>query len=231
MEIEKGDETAGLKPGKYVLVTFSDTGVGMDEEALQNCFDPFYSTKGLGYGLGLSSAYGIIREHDGSIHIRSKLGSGTTVSVYLPASGRAAKRKRPVTVSADEMTVLVVDNEELIRKMLSDGLRRLGYKVIPAEDGNEAISIIRKRAKEIDAVLLDLVMPGMNYRKVYHEIRKAGKNVGIVLSSGYRLPPDVSRMVSEEGALFIQKPYKMNELSTVIQQAMKPKGKGSKKLG
>ena len=231
VKIKKGDRAAGLKPGRYVLITFSDTGVGMNEEAVQRCFDPFYSTKGLGYGLGLSSAYGVIRGHGGHIQVSSKPGSGTKMSVYLPALAATAKGKRRPADSAKGGTVLVVDDEELIRKMASDVLGKLGYRVIVADDGEEAISILRERVKEIDAVLLDLVMPGMDYRRVCKEVRKAGGGARIILSSGYRLPVDAGKMVSEGAALFIQKPYKLKELSSVMQKALEPRGKGSASSG
>ena len=228
LEIEEGtpERTMALRTGKYIRITFTDNGPGMDEQSARHCFDPFYSTKGLGYGLGLSTAYGTVRGHGGRMEIRSKPRTGTRVTIYLPAMTEEAEEEDELKdLLAANMTVLVADDEELIRKMVSDGLGKLGYKVITAGNGDEAVSTFRDKADDIDAVLLDLIMPGMEYREVFDKIRRIRNDARIILSSGYRLPDGARDMVLDRGALFIQKPYRLNELSKLVLQAVRSAGK------
>ena len=130
VEIGKGtqENRLGLEPGKYVRIDLKDTGIGMSEEAVRNCFDPFFSTKGLGYGLGLSSAHGIVSAHGGQIIVHSRPGKGTVMSVYLPGISKAGAASGKSAGKEMHRTILVADDEELIRKMVSDGLGSMGYR-------------------------------------------------------------------------------------------------------
>jgi CheY-like chemotaxis protein len=219
-ELQKQSETPELKPGKYVQITFTDTGIGMDENGIMNCFDPFFSTKGLGYGLGLSSAYGIVKAHGGHIYVKSTLGVGTKVSIYIPAAAKEISAKKTEMRHETGQKVLVVDAEDLVRRVVSDILSKLGHKAVSAATEDEAISILRKKGKDIRAVILDAVLPGADYANIYSEIRKTSNSIKVIISNAQNLPAEIRLSGEREGALFIQKPYDINELSVRIRQAL-----------
>ncbi len=158
----------GAKPGKYVLMTVSDTGCGMDKETLQHVFDPFFTTKGVGKGtgLGLASVYGIVKAHEGYILCYSKPGQGTAFKIYWPAAEQG--EIEPDEIQAEQAvsqdgteTILVVDDDDQIRELTSEVLEDSGYQVISASNGEQALDIFKEKAKDIDLVLMDLNMPGM----------------------------------------------------------------------
>jgi len=219
-DLQKPSEAPELKPGRYAQISFTDTGIGMDENSVMYCFDPFFSTKGLGYGLGLSSAFGIIKAHGGNISIQSAQGIGTKVSIYLPSAGKGILTKKPEMPLEAGQTILVIEAEELVRKAASDILSKLGYKVLSASTEEEAFSILKKRGKEIKAVFLDVVLPDAGYLKIYEEIKKTSKSIKLILSSAYKLPAEARRAAEGEGALFLQKPYNFSELSSIIHQSL-----------
>jgi CheY-like chemotaxis protein len=210
------------KPGNYVQLTVTDTGAGMDEKTLERVFDPFFTTKGIGRGtgLGLASAYGIIKAHGGYIDAESKLGSGTTFKVYLPAS---EKEVREVVKTTSELikgtgTVLFVDDEELVLEVAKELLEVMGYRVFAAADGKEAIEIYRENQDAIDIVILDMIMPGMGGGEVYDRLREVNPNVKVLLSSGFAIDGEASQILERGCNGFIQKPFNMEEVSKKINE-------------
>ena len=215
------------KPGKYVLLTVTDTGVGMDKETMERVFDPFFTTKemGRGTGLGLASAYGIIKSHGGYIDVDSKKGQGTTFSVYLPAS----EKKLEKAVEATEQfikgtgTVLLVDDEEVILRVGQELLEALGYRVLTAKDGKEAVGVYKKNRDEIDIVLLDMVMPNMDGGEAYDRMRDINPDIKVLLSSGYSLDSQATQILERGCNGFIQKPFTMRELSQGMRKVLNRK--------
>jgi len=206
-----------VEPGDYVRVTISDTGVGMDEDTVRRIFDPFFTTKGGGTGLGLSVVYGIVKDHGGYIDVRSKPGKGTTFELYFPTSIRDMEKKRP---RGEKPTVLLVDDEEVVREVGKDILEKSGYRVILASNGIEAVRIYSKRRGRIDLVILDMVMPEMDGKSTFNELKRMDPGVKVLLSSSYSVEEQV-RETLRNGALgFIRKPYSISELTGEIDKAL-----------
>ncbi|MBN1547141.1 MAG: PAS domain S-box protein, partial [Syntrophaceae bacterium] len=177
-------------PGRYVVITVRDTGVGMDEWTRERIFDPFFTTKemGRGTGLGLATVYGIVRGHNGYIKVQSERGAGTTFMIYLPASGTQLEDEkiRPSQeLKKGGETVLLIDDEEVVLIVTRRMLRMLGYSVITASSGPEAIEVYRFRRDEIALVILDIIMPGMGGREVFERLKRINSHVRVILSSGY----------------------------------------------
>ncbi len=214
------DKPYDPKPGNYVLLTVTDTGKGMDEETMERIFDPFFTTKemGRGTGLGLASAYGIIKGHRGYIDVQSKQGQGTTFSVYLPASERKAwKAVRTAEQSIEgTRTVLLVDDEDVILGVAQALLEAMGYRVLIARDGKEAIDVYRKNWGDIDIVLLDMVMPNIGGGEAYDRMKGINPNVKVLLSSGYSIDGEATEILNRGCDGFIQKPFSINQLSEKI---------------
>ncbi len=213
-----------LKPGRYVRVSVTDTGVGMDERTRQRIFDPFFTTKemGRGTGLGLASVYGIIKGHDGLIQVMSEQGRGSTFDIYFPAS--AGQPEEDPTVPADLNggceTVLVVDDEALVRDVTKEMLESLGYRVLAAGDGEGALSLYRAEGGRIDLVILDMIMPGMGGGEVYDALRSLNPGVRVILSSGYSLDGQ-ARDIMERGIReFLQKPFRLEDLTRKIRSVL-----------
>ena len=213
-----------VKPGNYVLLTVRDTGVGMDKETKERIFEPFFTTKGLasGTGLGLASAYGIIKGHGGYIDVDSKVGEGTTFNIYLPATEKVIKEKRvlPDKLVAGKGTVLLVDDEEMVLEAGEVLLNHLGYEVLLAENGQEALDLYKKHRDKIDLVLLDMVMPVMGGGEAFDRIKEINTNVKVLLSSGYSLEGEAKEILKRGCDAFIQKPFKMEQLSHKIQELL-----------
>jgi two-component system cell cycle sensor histidine kinase/response regulator CckA len=212
------------RPGNYVLLTVTDTGIGMDKETQERIFDPFFSTKerGRGTGLGLASVYGIIKAHGGYINVESEKGHGTTFSIYLPASEKKAER----TVKTVEQcvkgtgTVLMVDDEDALREVGQELLTVMGYRVLVARDGKEAIEVYRKNWHTIDLVLLDMIMPNMGGGEAYDCMREINPDIKVLLSSGYSVDGEAGEILKRGCRGFIQKPFKVSELSRKIEEIL-----------
>ncbi len=215
------------KPGNYVLLTVTDTGTGMDKKTMERIFDPFFTTKEMarGTGLGLASAYGIIKGHGGYIDVDSKKGQGTTFRIYLPASEKEVQK---VVKAAEEViegteAVLLVDDEAVILEVGRDLLEAMGYRVLMAKDGKEAIQVYEKYRDNIDIVVLDMVMPGMGGGEVYDRMKKMNPDIKVLLSSGYSIDGEAAEILERGCDGFIQKPFKMKDLSAKVREVL---GKG-----
>jgi len=212
------------EPGNYVSLTVTDTGAGMDKKIMGRIFDPFFTTKerGRGTGLGLASAYGIIKGHDGYIHVTSREGHGASFSIYLPASEktvREALRHADGLIAGTE-TVLFVDDEEAIRDVGEELLQAMGYSVLLARDGKEAVELYEKNGDNIDIVLLDIVMPHMGGSEVYEKMKGINPNIKVLLLSGYSIDGEATDILDRGCDGFIQKPFTMKELSGKIREIM-----------
>ena len=213
-----------VKSGNYVLLTVKDKGVGMDEETKERIFEPFFTTKGLasGTGLGMASAYGIIKGHGGYIDVDSKKGEGTTFSIYLPATEKDLEGKK---VSSDELvkgkgTVLLVDDEGMVLDAVEEMLKHLGYEVLLAEDGQEALELYKENQDKIDMVLLDMVMPEMGGGETFDRIKEINTNIKVLLSSGYSIEGEAKEILKRGCDAFIQKPFKPEQLSQKIGEVL-----------
>jgi PAS domain S-box-containing protein len=217
--------------GRYVYLEVSDSGCGMNEDTLRRLFEPFFTTKTMGRGLGMSAILGIVRAHKGAIMVDSAVGKGTTIRVLFPAGGQPAERvldQGRATVDGEQAaaadrrkTVLIVDDEEMVRNVCSAMVRELGLDVMVAEDGLKALELLRKNGTSIDCVLLDLSMPKMDGFTVSREMRLIQPDVRIILSSGYHEQELERKNAGAVASLFIQKPYKIESLEDVLRQALK----------
>lgn len=209
-----------IHPGQFAMLSVTDTGVGMTEEICKRVFDPFFTTKEKqrGTGLGLASAYGIIKNHNGIIKVYSELGSGTTFNIYLPLSEDSAQQEKQVEnkIQKGQGTILIVDDEQVILDVGSSMLKALGYRVITADGGRNAVEIVSAHESDIDLVLLDMIMPDMDGGKTFDAIRKIRSELPVVLSSGYSRTGQAEAILGRGCNGFIQKPFNISELSTII---------------
>jgi len=212
-----------LIPGKYVKISVTDTGTGMDEATQQRIFDPFFTTKemGRGTGLGLASAYGIIKNHGGIINVQSKKGEGATFNIFLPESeGQVVPpdEKSPEPLLKGNETILLVDDEDMIIEVGSSILEALGYNVLLAKGGKEALEVYNQNPDIIDMVILDLVMPDMNGGEVFDRLRAINPAIKVLLSSGYSIDGQASSIIDRGCDGFIQKPFDLNYLSIKLRE-------------
>ncbi len=222
-----GPEMAGsydVTPGDYIRVSITDTGTGMDKNTAKRVFEPFFSTKerGRGTGLGLASAYGIIKNHDGFITVYSEKGKGTTFSIYLPASSRTAEKKgkESEAVQKGSGTILLVDDEEIILSVAKEMIQALGYQVLTARGGKAAVETYAAEKDQIDMVVLDLIMPGMGGGDVFDQLKRINPDVRVLLSSGYSMDGQASAILRQGCRGFIQKPFSIQELSQKISEIL-----------
>jgi PAS domain S-box-containing protein len=210
--------------GKYVKVSITDNGIGMDEATQQRIFDPFFTTKemGRGTGLGLASAYGIIKGHAGIMNVYSEKGQGTTFKIYLPASEKVVVEeiKVPDKIIKGTETVLMVDDEEHIMDVGVNMLKSLGYTVFEARSAAEAIEIYKEKYDQIDMVILDMIMPGISGGEAYDRMREINPNITVLLSSGYSIDGQAEEIMKRGCNGFIQKPFNVKELSQKIREIL-----------
>ena len=211
-------------PGPYVKISVTDTGVGMDEQTRARIFEPFFTTKemGRGTGLGLASTYGIIKGHGGFIQVASEKGQGTTFEIYLPASRKGVASmpiSEPLAVKGNE-TVMVVDDEAVIIDVMQEVLETLGYRVICARSGRDAIAIYQARSGEINLVILDMIMPDLGGGETYDQLKAINPTIKVILSSGYSLIGQAKQIMARGCNGFIQKPFRIQEVSQKIRDVL-----------
>ncbi len=223
-ELQESRTVEKPAPGHYVWLSVEDTGCGMDDETLQRMFDPFFSSKGAGRGLGMSAVLGIVRGHQGAIWVESTLGQGTCVTVAFPALAAEAAvgaEQQPRSGNAHlSGTILVVDDEEVVRHLCCTVLERMGLAALPAANGEEACAIYAERADEIHAVLLDLTMPGMDGIATLEELRRINPQVRALLCSGFGEQAITERLSGSAPTGFVQKPFDMATLRDAIERTL-----------
>ena len=213
--------------GKYVKISITDTGTGMDEETLQRIFEPFFTTKqmGRGTGLGLASVYGIIKNHGGFIDVHSEKGKGASFDIFLPAiDGQNNLQNKEIepkdTIIHGVETILLVDDDEMVIDVSRQLLEKLGYTVLTADGGQEAIAIYQKHYNEISLVIIDMVMPDLNGGETYDELKNINPNIKVLLSSGYSIDGQAQNILDRGCNGFIQKPFNINKLSCKVRDVL-----------
>jgi nitrogen-specific signal transduction histidine kinase/CheY-like chemotaxis protein len=221
---ENDEKSSYMKPGKYVKISLTDTGLGMDEKTKARIFEPFFTTKemGRGTGLGLAMVYGIVKGHNGHIDVYSEKGRGTTFNIYLPASEREAlidARTEEVIVTGEE-TILLVDDEEAIIGVVKEMLETLGYQVLTAMSGQEAVKVYEENRSKIDLVILDMIMPEMGGGETFDRLKEVNPEIKVILASGYSLNGEASGIMARGCKGFIQKPARIAELSQRVRNVL-----------
>jgi CheY-like chemotaxis protein len=217
-------ESFDALPGRFVKIDVTDNGMGMDQATRQRIFDPFFTTKKKerGTGLGLASAYGIMRNHGGFIDVASEKGHGTTFSLYLPATDKKVPVKDPASdkfVNGSE-TILLVDDEEEIIHVGRRMLKKLGYQVVTAGSGQEALEIYRNKQDQIDLVVLDMIMAGMGGRETFEKLKSMDSDIKVLLASGYSISGQAADIMAQGCNGFIQKPFTLADLSLKIREVL-----------
>ena len=215
----------GLKPGPYVCLTIEDDGEGMDEETRSGIFEPFFTTKFQGRGMGMAAVHGIVRNHDGWISVDSELGRGTTVQIYLPAIEVEIKkpRKAKAEVSTGSGTILMIEDEDVVIEVTQMMLEMLGYRVMVAKTGKDAIHIAETFDGQIDLALLDIKLPDIDGRNLYPLIMKARSNMKVIVFSGYSIDGPAREILNAGAQDFIQKPFSIATLSEKLKEVFEGK--------
>jgi CheY-like chemotaxis protein len=228
--VELGEKQIGAgrvsaTPGRYVLMTFTDNGQGMDETTRRQIFEPFFTTKelGKGTGLGLATVYGIVRQSGGWIDVWSEVSVGTSLKVYLPRIDSCPLPERegigPPTEEGVE-TILVVEDQRAVRAYTGTALRQCGYQVLEASDGDEATAAAERHAGEIHLLLTDVVMPGMNGKELSERLKAKYPNLKVLFISGYTADAIAHHGVLDPGVAFLQKPFRPEELAERIREVL-----------
>jgi len=234
MEVDRAYLTAteaapDLAAGRYCFFEVADTGCGMDTATVERIFDPFYTTKSTGRGLGMSAVAGIVRGHHGALKVYSEVGKGTNFKILLPVVGQPAIPLDHPDGSSGEATtgsggVLVVEDEAVVRDVATRILSRAGFTVLTAKDGVAGVEMLNHHRQEIDVVLLDMTMPRMDGQETFQRMRAIDPQVRVVLTSGYSEQHATGRLVDEGIAGFIQKPYRVTDLIAVLCRALEGGG-------
>jgi two-component system cell cycle sensor histidine kinase/response regulator CckA len=219
-----------VRAGRYVRISVTDKGIGMNETTRQRIFDPFFTTKeiGKGTGLGLASVYGIIKNHGGFITVSSKEGEGSTFIIYLPASekeiieGEEEGEEKEKDIK-NSRTVLLIDDENMIVEVGREILEILGYKVLTARSGKKGIEIYQQNRDQIDVIILDMIMPSMGGTETYYKIKEIDPDAKFLLSSGYSVDKEASKILDGSRNGFIQKPFTINQLSEKMRKILDQK--------
>ena len=217
-----------LVPGRYVAISVSDTGIGMDQQTMESIFEPFFSTKGEhGTGLGLSTVYGIVKQHNGHIWVYSEPEKGTSFKILLPETEkidiREIEKKELLTDLGGPETILIVEDNEQVRNLVQTVLTRHGYKVLVPESSQSALAVLSGHSRQIHLMLTDVVMPEMNGRELFALAAKLNPDLKVLFMSGYTDDVIAHRGVLDEGVNFIQKPFTLRALLTRIREVLERK--------
>jgi PAS domain S-box-containing protein len=214
------------RPGRYVLLSFSDTGCGMDQQTMEHIFEPFFTTKepGKGTGLGLAMVYGIVKQHRGHVMVYSELGMGTTFKIYLPCDQNPAKANEDSSVKEARLTgtetVLVVEDEDSVRELICRILKSQGYTVISANGGKECLDCLEHHNGPIHLLLTDVVMPDMNGRQVYEHASRIMSGLKVIFISGYTREVIAEHGILMQGVNFLPKPFTVKDLSKKVRAVL-----------
>jgi CheY-like chemotaxis protein len=215
------------RAGHFVRLRVTDNGTGMDSATLSRIFEPFFTTKdiGKGTGLGLATAYGIVKQHEGWLEVNSEPGKGSTFDVFLPASGKvsdvAEEKAAAAPVAGGSETILIVEDEPVLRSMARDILEEYGYQILEASSGKEALDVWNQRANEIDLLLTDMVMPdGVSGADLVEKLHASRPRLKIVFTSGYTANEVNQEMLTRTGASFLSKPYAQAELARAVRNCL-----------
>jgi PAS domain S-box-containing protein len=223
-EIDEGvaKYNPGLKPGRYSCLTVQDDGKGMDAETKRKIFEPFFTRKFHGRGLGMAAVYGIVKNHGGWISVESQLGKGTVVRIYLPAVEDKPKEiKKPKTeLARGTGTILIVEDEEQVMDVTRTILKRLGYQVLTAKTGMEGVDIGRSYNGDIDLAIIDIYLPDMRGDVIYKLLKKVRRNLKVIILSGYALDGPAQKILNAGAQAFMQKPFKLAALSEKVKDVL-----------
>jgi two-component system cell cycle sensor histidine kinase/response regulator CckA len=213
-----------VSPGPYIKLSIADTGIGMDAETRERIFEPFFTTKAAGHGtgLGLASVLGIVKNHGGLVTVESEPGNGATFFVYLPMSSRPVLEEPlpPITPRVGRETILIVDDEEHIVKTSKLLLEAMGYHVLTAKNGREAVEVYSQCHERISLVILDMTMPGMSGGQTFDALREVSSGVKVLLSSGYGVEGEASAIIARGCNSFLQKPFTVAGLSAKLKELL-----------
>jgi CheY-like chemotaxis protein len=221
----RGEQTF-IQPGEYVMISVSDTGLGMDKETQSRMFEPFFTTKekGKGTGLGLSTVYGIIKQSGGYIFVQSEVGQGTTFSIYLP---RVQGTMEPHSATPDwrtaaggSETVLLVEDEESVRQLVRETLETKGYHVIEAENGNAGLAAAEAHKATIDLLITDVIMPAMGGHELVQRLVESRPAIKVLYLSGYSEDAIVDQNTGESSKAFLQKPFTLQNLARKVREVL-----------
>jgi CheY-like chemotaxis protein len=215
-----------LPGGEYVQLEVADTGCGISEEAKARIFDPFFTTKATGRGLGLAVVQGLVRAHRGVIKVESAPGSGTAFQILLPSMAKGQKQQNAPQIPAKAMdetslasgTILIIEDEEMLRLSVSKMLRKLGFVVIEAEDGNKGLELFLTDRRRIDVVLLDMTLPGRTGRAVFEELQRVEPDVKVIITSAYGNGHVENSLSGLRPSAYLQKPYRIAELAKLLRK-------------
>jgi signal transduction histidine kinase len=234
--IEIGEEFRSLhtyaRPGSYVLLSVSDNGIGMDRETAEQIFEPFFTTKemGKGTGLGLATVYGIVKQHGGFIEVESASGKGTTFQVYLPATNGAPEAREAQSeekARRGSETILLAEDHDGLRQSAQEMLEALGYRVIVAADGPQAVQLFQANCEQVGLVVLDVVMPGLSGPDAFLQMTALEPKLPVVFTTGYTSEVGSLTGMLEKGASFLQKPYSQRSLGQMIRDVLDHPGRVS----
>jgi CheY-like chemotaxis protein len=229
-DIEVDDQMAKTysiePPGSYIQITVTDSGSGMDKAILDRIYDPFFTTKerGKGTGLGLAVVYGIVKQHGGHINVYSELGKGTSFKIIFPPSYEkvSAEEIEPADVepTGGKESILVVEDDEIVLRLVCKILSQKGYGIMSTSDAGEALEIAKRMGCEIQLLVTDVVMPGLNGRELYEKIAELCPGIKVLYMSGYTDNVIVHRGFIDSGVKFIQKPFTVNELAEKVRDTL-----------